>query len=108
MLRFYSKTKRDSITGCLNWTASVRKDGYGRFRYNQKTVLAHRMAWKLYKGRFPNKLCLHKCDNKSCVNPRHLYLGTQEDNMQDRAVRGNPNNQDYWFKPGNTLWKRRK
>lgn len=54
---------------------------------------AHRVSWQIHFGPIPKgKLVLHKCDNKRCVNPNHLYLGTQGDNNYDRAIR-NPNNQ---------------
>ena len=81
----------------------MRKDLYGRFRLNKKTILAHRFSWEIYNRRSPgSKLVLHKCDIECCVNPDHLYLGTPEDNMRDRQERGDQNNQQYWFKKGNT------
>lgn len=84
--RFYSKTKW--VNDCLEWTGSLNEAGYGRFQINYKAVLAHRVSWQLNHGVIPDEaFVLHKCDNPKCVNPNHLYLGTQMNNMQDRLKR---------------------
>ena len=69
-------------------------DGYGQFNIrinNQKRIYlsAHRLSWVLHYGEIPDELwVLHKCDNKLCVNPSHLFLGTNQDNMDDMYAKG--------------------
>lgn len=70
--------------GCWYWDGNINVDGYGRFGYKGKVRKAHRVGWLLFKGPIGKKYVLHKCDVKKCVNPDHLYLGTQKQNMQDR------------------------
>jgi hypothetical protein len=76
--------------GCWNWTAALMPGtGYGVFFMNKKNVYAHRVAWQLFKGEIAGGLfVLHDCDNKKCVNPEHLHLGTHKDNMREGVVRG--------------------
>jgi hypothetical protein len=70
--------------GCLIWTQWTDKDGYGQCSVNGKRMGAHRAAWTLINGEIPNGLhVLHHCDTPSCVNPRHLFLGTEKDNCRD-------------------------
>lgn len=76
--------------GCWEWTGARQKNGYGQFtlRHNEKR-LAHRMSHELYLGVIPEgKLVCHDCDNKSCVNPSHLFLDDQFGNMKDMIGKG--------------------
>jgi hypothetical protein len=84
--RFWDKVNQ--IEGCWLWTAGVKNNGYGGFRLNNQTINAHRAAWLMVNGEIPKGLLvLHRCDNKLCVNPDHLYLGTHRDNMRDAVER---------------------
>lgn len=77
---------------CLNWTKHLTQDGYGRQKVAGKMYLAHRIAYcaanHVRIEDIAGMLVRHKCDNPRCVNPRHLELGTQQDNMRDREQRG--------------------
>lgn len=87
MERFWSKVDRDGH-GCWEWLG-YRLKGHGRFGMNGKVEYAHRVSWRLERGEIPDGMCvLHKCNNKSCVNPDHLYLGDYKDNAIDRSIDG--------------------
>lgn len=77
---------------CWIWQGTVLEhNGYGSFWYppQQQTTVCHRIAWMLTHGDIPHGLkVLHRCDNPICVNPKHLFLGTQLDNMRDMAAKG--------------------
>lgn len=86
--RFWAKVRRGD--GCWEWQAAIRSgSGYGVFQLGVgKQAPAHRVAWTLTRGEIPEGLwVLHHCDNRRCVNPDHLYLGTAKDNCRDREVR---------------------
>jgi hypothetical protein len=73
--------------GCWTWSGPTYK-GYGRVWVDGKNMRAHRASWLLANGDIPaGLLVLHKCDNASCVNPAHLYVGTHQDNMRDKVER---------------------
>jgi len=88
--RFWNKVAIGSQDECWEWTASISTNGYGRFWIGRKLKQAHRIAWQIYnKEHIPlNFVICHSCDNKKCVNPHHLFIGTQADNMQDCITKG--------------------
>jgi hypothetical protein len=74
---------------CWEWIGSKYNNGYGTVRSNKIQMPAHRRAWILFKGHIPKGFhVLHSCDNKSCVRPEHLWLGTRSDNMKDCVKKG--------------------
>lgn len=88
--RFWPKVQK--AEGCWEWIGSKRPNGYGRFQAGARgssQLSAHRFSYELHKGRIPDGLLvMHTCDNRSCVNPDHLKLGTPLDNMQDMHAKG--------------------
>jgi hypothetical protein len=74
---------------CWNWTASVFRDGYGRIRAFGTQMGAHRAAYRFWVGEIPDGLFVcHRCDNRRCCNPAHMFLGTPLDNHRDCIAKG--------------------
>lgn len=87
-ITFYNRHITKTET-CWIWDP-LEENGYGRFSYKNKRAAAHRVAWIIAnKKEIPKGLCiLHRCDNKACVNPGHLFTGTHLDNMRDKVKKG--------------------
>lgn len=86
--KFLEYHEIDETTGCWNWIKSVSNKGYGWFRQDGHE-LAHRWAYATFRGPIPAGLfVLHSCDNPKCVNPNHLFLGTNRDNIRDMVAKG--------------------
>ena len=93
-IRFWSKVDIGTPNNCWEWQACADSTGYGRFLLEGINVLAHRVAWELAFGPIPkgegfHGTCVcHKCDNRKCCNPNHLFLGAQKDNVHDCIAKG--------------------
>lgn len=82
---FDEKWMPEPNSGCWLWLGAVNKKGYG---IDGRRGLAHRAAWAAHHGRAPGGACvLHRCDTPPCVNPEHLFLGTQADNVADMIAK---------------------
>ena len=74
---------------CWIWDASLNNYGYGTFWYKDRHDIAQRASYELFVGDIPaDKFVLHSCDNPSCINPHHLFVGTHQDNMADMVAKG--------------------
>lgn len=86
-IKFWEKA--DLSGNCWNWQASKNENGYGYVRAYGKTCYAHRIAYTLIYGPIPEGFVVcHKCDNPSCVNPGHFFLGTSKENTEDMMTKG--------------------
>lgn len=87
--RFDSKYDIDPDTGCWVWNAATYKNGYGKIGIGQKLVGAHRVSYELYVMPLRcGERALHRCDNPPCVNPEHLFAGSQLANVRDMMRKG--------------------
>lgn len=88
-IKFKGPVFRKKLGPCWNWIGRLSKSGYGEFDANCKTYRAHRISYELFVDKITNGLhVLHDCDNPRCVRPKHLWLGTHQDNMRDRDEKG--------------------
>ena len=114
-MRDYIEARIERIPegGCWIWMGYVDSLGYARFQIPKTQIMtsAHRASYEAFVGSIPKGLCvLHKCDNPSCVNPTHLFIGTQLDNMRDKCSKGRHSSQKkthckngHEFTPENTF-----
>lgn len=87
--RFWKKVQKRRWNQCWIWQGPVGSRGYGCFKFSCVNWQAHRIAYYLYYNEDPGDFCVcHSCDVPLCVNPRHLWLGTHTDNMQDMITKG--------------------
>ena len=89
MDRFMRKVERVPGIDCWLWIGATKLSGYGNFSFRGRTIGAHVAAYSIFRGNVPQgAVVCHRCDNPSCVNPDHLFIGSQSENMNDMRRKG--------------------
>lgn len=84
--RFWAMVEKGNA--CWLFQGALNNKGYGKFYFQGRLCGAHRVAWALQFGALPDQHVCHRCDTPACVNPAHLFLGSQRDNLRDMASKG--------------------
>lgn len=96
----YTENGKIDYSVCWSWEGCTDKDNYGIFRLNGKNIRAHRFSYYCTFGKFDLNLCvLHRCDNPNCCNPYHLFIGDENDNVQDKIMKNrsnSPSGTEHW------------